>query len=107
MLIGLRIGFKLKQDSPKLCLVECADSLFTSQFFTEYSLLSLYHFSLCHFTRDSLKQIKLSSDVMIKEYKSDLQQVLYCSCLGLGLTVLRYKTKYGLETVRAVLTFRF
>ena len=52
-----------------------------------------FHFSLCHFTRDSPKQIKLGSDVMIKDYKSDLQQVLYFSSLCLRLTISRYKTK--------------
>ena len=55
-------------------MVECLDSLFTFSVFTEYSLLSLlslFTFSLFHFARDSPKQIKLGSEVMIKDYKSD------------------------------------
>ena len=70
MLNGLRIGFNLKQDSPKFGYGwESGFSLFSG--FTAYSFYHFYHFSLFHFARDSPKQIKLGSDVMIKDYKSD------------------------------------
>ena len=75
MLNGLRIGFKLKQDSPKFGYGWVYGFTFH---FSQFSLsihfyhFVTFHFSLFHFTRDSPKQIKLGSDVMIKDYKSDL-----------------------------------
>ena len=61
----LEFGFSLKQDSPEF------DYGWESGFTFHFSRVSLrthfYHF--CHFARDSPKQIKLGSDVMIKDYK--------------------------------------
>ena len=76
MLIGLRmVMFQVKNRTHQFNdLAEYADSLFTFQFsliFHFYHFIT-FHFSLCHFTRDSPKQIKLGSDVMIKDFKSDL-----------------------------------
>ena len=51
---------------PNSIMVESLNSLFTFSGFHCVLILSLYHFA-----RDSPKQIKLGSDVMIKDYKSD------------------------------------
>ena len=63
----LEFGFNLKQDSPEFGYG------WESGFTFHFSRVSLrthfyhfYHFSLFHFARDSPKQIKLGSDVMIK-----------------------------------------
>ena len=109
MLIGLRIGFKLKTGLTKVMFGWVRGITFHFSVFTDFSLLSLFTFHFYHFiTWRGIppRQLKRSLDVMKKKINPIQNNVLWYSCLRLRRTALKYKTKNKLETVMAVWLFQ-